>query len=402
MPNLYGLPTESQSNLNQRAHPGGGVETVSIQSGEGLVEDLYEAHLKGLYVAYREATAGRIAALAGNLEQAGFGELAEKVDEVLAGFYEAGLVKKAGFAGTLAAGMALWINPGVTLAYATYSFFYDELEDLEKDCQQLVMNIGGAQLFGDIGVGPTVGGWYDDDSLKNEGEINVQAQAMLDDAKKLQASFTKIRSLLSKMAGKPYDEEMTKNLVAAAQDADTLVSNLDENLAFLKKHYAPAAALDFTRTTSLLQDIKAHKDVLASSIKEAALKNGLQQNQTQSPSQTGQPQAKVVNPAPQSPSQLGETAQIQLTRAQEVMEDFGGIQSVINDKAHILGAGQKAQALMTPEFLGSVKNLRDNIIPSLTKGTRKPDKYPAHDATPAIERAEKQIEIVYKGLAAIQ
>lgn len=92
---LYGLTTEPLTDMNQRAHQGGGTETVEVSSGEGLVEDQYEAHLKNLYVAFREPSAVKMAELAIKLEKAGFVELAGRVDEVLAGFYDPELTKMA-------------------------------------------------------------------------------------------------------------------------------------------------------------------------------------------------------------------------------------------------------------------------------------------------------------------
>lgn len=92
---LYGLTVEPLTNMNQRAHQGGGTETVEVASGEGLVEDQYEAHLKNLYVAYREPTAAKIAELASKLEKLGCAKLAEQVDEVLAGYFSPELVKMA-------------------------------------------------------------------------------------------------------------------------------------------------------------------------------------------------------------------------------------------------------------------------------------------------------------------
>lgn len=92
---LYGLTVEPLANMNQRAHRGGGVEVVEVPSGEGFVEDQYEAQLKGLYVAYREPTAVKLAALATQLEVEGFVSFAEKVDDVLAGFYQPEFVKLA-------------------------------------------------------------------------------------------------------------------------------------------------------------------------------------------------------------------------------------------------------------------------------------------------------------------
>jgi len=93
--NLYGITVEPLTDLNQRAHRGGGTETVETPSGEGLVEDQYEAHLKTMYVAYREPSAVKMAQLASKLEKAGFAEFAEKVDEVLAEFYSPEITKTA-------------------------------------------------------------------------------------------------------------------------------------------------------------------------------------------------------------------------------------------------------------------------------------------------------------------
>ena len=92
---LYNVSPESHASLNARAHPGGGTEAVELRSGEGLVEDQYEAQLKGLYVAYREPAAVRLAGLAIELEKSGFVELASSVDNALGNFYQIDLVKKA-------------------------------------------------------------------------------------------------------------------------------------------------------------------------------------------------------------------------------------------------------------------------------------------------------------------
>lgn len=83
---LYGLKPDDFAIQNASAHPGGGTEVVEIASGEGLVEDQFEAHLRGMEVAYREPTAQVLAALANDLDNVGFSKLASAVDSTLEKF----------------------------------------------------------------------------------------------------------------------------------------------------------------------------------------------------------------------------------------------------------------------------------------------------------------------------
>lgn len=80
---LYDLKPDDFELQNALAHPGGGTETIEVASGEGLVEDLFEAHLRGMAIAYKEPLANILANLANDLENSGFTKIAARVDEVL-------------------------------------------------------------------------------------------------------------------------------------------------------------------------------------------------------------------------------------------------------------------------------------------------------------------------------
>lgn len=83
---LYNVHPHGFEDQNVVAHPGGGTETVEVPSGEGLVEDQYEAHLRAMDIAYREPVAEVLAALGDHLEESGFSKMASHVDELLEQF----------------------------------------------------------------------------------------------------------------------------------------------------------------------------------------------------------------------------------------------------------------------------------------------------------------------------
>lgn len=76
------LPLPTSADMNQAAHPGGGT-VVTEASGEGLVEDLFEAHLRHLDVATKSAVATRLADVATAVEGMGLTRAAEAVDSIL-------------------------------------------------------------------------------------------------------------------------------------------------------------------------------------------------------------------------------------------------------------------------------------------------------------------------------
>jgi hypothetical protein len=87
---LYDLRPGDFAYQNAEAHPGGGTETVEVPSGEGVVEDQFEAHLRAMEIAYREPTAAILASLANGLDSLGFEKRASQVDSVLESFVALG------------------------------------------------------------------------------------------------------------------------------------------------------------------------------------------------------------------------------------------------------------------------------------------------------------------------
>jgi hypothetical protein len=65
--------------MNQLAHPGGGTQ-VTEASREGLVEDLYEAHLRHLDVATKSSVVGRLILAANNLDTLGVRSAVSDID----------------------------------------------------------------------------------------------------------------------------------------------------------------------------------------------------------------------------------------------------------------------------------------------------------------------------------
>lgn len=381
MNSLYNLPTESHQSLNQRAHPGGGVEVAGIESGEGLVEDQYEAHLKGLYVAYREPAAGKIAALAGALEKEGFGELAEQVDEVLAGFYDHGLVKSAAtpvLPGLGAALLSMYGLPTYWL-YGLYSFFWDHFQSIQEDSADLVQNIEN---------------WYDDDEFKNGGvEPNQIAARMLKNAKALESTMLQARKLAEQMEASP-EKNSANQLDSAVKAMTDLVKSINDDFAHMRTHYATGSLLDFERTESLIADIVKHKN----SIEEMALK--VQQKSDQAPSAKTSTQT-----APASPAQQAAPIDPHLIRvigdARNVLNHFAALQHKVNGKRLIPGAKEKIEQLMTPEFLGAIKNVKYNVLPPLESGQLNLRR--DHDFIEgSISRAQTQIQRFEEGLAEIR
>jgi hypothetical protein len=67
------------ADVNRSAHPGGGTQ-ITDASREGLVEDLFEAHLRHLDVAAKSAVVGRLVTAANNLDAMGFTTAVNRID----------------------------------------------------------------------------------------------------------------------------------------------------------------------------------------------------------------------------------------------------------------------------------------------------------------------------------
>lgn len=80
---LYDIQNFGIEDLNAWAHPGGGTETIEVPSGQGLVEDQFEAHLQGLHIAYKEPLAHALASLANKLDENGKEKVASQVDSII-------------------------------------------------------------------------------------------------------------------------------------------------------------------------------------------------------------------------------------------------------------------------------------------------------------------------------
>lgn len=72
----------SSSDMNQMAHPGGGTR-ITDASSEGLVEDLFETHLRHLDVATKSAVAKRLVHVASKIDSLGFIDAARVIDRML-------------------------------------------------------------------------------------------------------------------------------------------------------------------------------------------------------------------------------------------------------------------------------------------------------------------------------
>lgn len=84
---LYDVnPQESAEAVNIAAHPGGGTMILNVASGEGLVEDIFEAQLRGLEIAYKEPIGRVLASLANRLDDLGIEKSANLVDGILEKF----------------------------------------------------------------------------------------------------------------------------------------------------------------------------------------------------------------------------------------------------------------------------------------------------------------------------
>ena len=81
----YSLPLPSASELNQQAHPGGGTR-VTDASREGLVEDLFEAHLRHLDVATKSAVCDRLCRVSNVLDGRGLSRQADLLDGIMMSF----------------------------------------------------------------------------------------------------------------------------------------------------------------------------------------------------------------------------------------------------------------------------------------------------------------------------
>lgn len=83
---LYDIDPESIASLNGRAHPGGGTTTIEVMSGEGLIEDQFEAQLRGLEIAYKEPVLRVLASLADKLDSGVAFASADEVDAIIKRF----------------------------------------------------------------------------------------------------------------------------------------------------------------------------------------------------------------------------------------------------------------------------------------------------------------------------
>ena len=405
MQSLYGLPTQSHDNLNQQAHPGGGTETIAIASGEGLVEDQYEAQLKSLYVAYREPTAGRLAALAGDLEEIGCDELAEEVDEVLAGFYEVGLAKEAATPSVGEIGLMMGMtNPMGAMQYAAvYPFlrlkdhFYDQEEGLEEDTSQLIEEIKE---------------WKEDDDLKNEiGVENEIGDALIRILESFKEKMLGTQATYESMIAKP-SVEMAQKLVQDFQDARALLKDAEGRFTKFVgvRGREEEWRLDFRRTKSLFLDVHRQFVKLEERVAEAAAEFGqkIQPADAAGPTRDQpQPQAKlqekVVAPVQKQNVVVGPAAQTAVQSAQAVLQEYDRLKVEVNSKKMVPGAGQKILALQTPAFQGALKNLKENLLPNLQSGHINPDRGGREErfADSSIKAAQDQIQLFYQGLDAI-
>lgn len=81
---LYDINPNGAADTNISAHPGGGVETLEIFSREGIVEDIYEAHMKTLEIAMKSARLESIASLASEIDEKFGPHYASMIDSILA------------------------------------------------------------------------------------------------------------------------------------------------------------------------------------------------------------------------------------------------------------------------------------------------------------------------------
>lgn len=85
MPYGYTLPLPSSSDINQQAHPGGGTR-ITDASREGLVEDLFEAHLRHLDVATKSAVCDKLCRISNLFDERGLSKQANLLDGILVRF----------------------------------------------------------------------------------------------------------------------------------------------------------------------------------------------------------------------------------------------------------------------------------------------------------------------------
>lgn len=431
MQGLYGLPTESQEALNRRAHPGGGTETMVVESGEGLVEDQFEAHLKGLYVAYREPTAGRLAVLASALEEIGEENLAEEVDDVLADFYEVELVKSAipaipgwaegvaaeGVAAARGAGGAVgpwgmsaevasmlpragWLGLGAiswTLQAAAFLelqlapfqlLLGSKLEDIETDTKDLIAEIEDWKKDPDVAKQQqTIAAMIRDANILSQLAVNTQA-LISDLGSSEKGPTAELQANLKRMT------DLHLGLVQKLEQVKTFSGNENWLVPDAQKHvWMPQAVEDvldwalpgsFNATKVHLMDIKKHLEAIdtaaanlyqyVQNVQEGATEQKSDQAQPQAKVAPAQPQAKTAPSAQQAQSESWPENQQYIHNAKLLIANANKLQGIIATKRHKPGAEEKIKALFdsSGDFLRDIQDLKTNVIPRLENGTWQP------------------------------
>lgn len=394
MQGLYGLPTESQEALNRRAHPGGGTETMVVESGEGLVEDQFEAHLKGLYVAYREPTAGRLAVLASSLEDIGEENLAEEVDDVLADFYEAGLVKFAvQFETTLLGigsgllGIATGLGPTAPYLFALYKYLGGELEQLSTDLDDLIDDLDDLA---------------DDTEIRRSAAIENISTA-LEAATRLKTNAIEMQSIFANLQAHPDRESAT--------DVDRLQKTIDADLKTISDNLGAAAAVttgtsepmfEYARTRNLLAEVQGHISRMKTVVNRELSKRP-PAPAPESQEQPAQPQAKIVAPVQTKNVIYGPKTTAALDKITKIFQEYELLKREVGEKRMVPEAAEKVRALQTPAFLGAMRNIQDNILPGIKDGSINPDAggRPEQLVNRSIANAESQISTFFTGLDAI-
>lgn len=364
-----GISVEPLTHIHQRAHPGGGMEIVETQSGEGLVEDQYEAHLKNLYVAYREPAAVRVAGLAAQLEKAGFAVVAAQVDEALGRFYQPEIVKTV--VAEFDAGMAaLMFLSGPMLGYGIYKAIMGLAEGIVDDTQDLVRSIGGWKDLIETDQGT---------KLPTGEEAWQEAGQLADLAKQLVEQFNKFVELkkdsteqVAASQSLELASQTKKQMSASISRINTLFDNIQNTVGGFVQNP------QFIGTWGALGQIDKDLKKIEEQVSGAKLEAQKQQTQSaQQPAQSntnqrpaGQPVAKLApeqNAKPTGPK-LAPDNESWAETGKNFDRKLNSIQQLINMLIVNPANKPKVEAALTPQFEQAYKTFKTVLWPGLQNG----------------------------------
>lgn len=245
---LYGIDPEPLASLNGRAHPGGGTATVEMPSGEGLVEDGFQAQLRAMEIAYREPVARHLVQLAELLEHTGTKKSTAAIDELLEKW--AGGTLAPGFVGEKGAppstDQALNSNLQLmkqiveqNISIGKWSFYRPAMRKLLRDIDAMINLISSGKLedastYGVQGLDYTIGENDLNDVLSNSpaDAINFRSSWQhAKDALKQTMASKQLKREEKPAQGTLTEQQAFKSLWAKYQRAAGLGKKMDVDLA---------------------------------------------------------------------------------------------------------------------------------------------------------------------------